>query len=123
MLIQWVFELLMPIIVILTLVTQVIIPALRGTSYFPSLRRRVVHGEAQAAAEELEQAEEHLRAARLHREAQRVRARVDREEDSEQIEQSVAGGVRGVRLRRDTQPRESESEIVKGESDASDAIR
>ena len=101
MLIQWAFELLMPLFVVVVLATQVIVPALRGTPYFPAWKRRAAHGEAQAAAEELEQEEERLRAARLHREAERVRKMVEMEEDGGQIDDSVAAGIRGVRLRRE----------------------
>lgn len=104
MLFQWAFELLMPLVVLVVLVTQVIVPALRGTPYFPALTRRVVHGEVQAAAEELEQAEERLRAQRLHREAERVRAEMAREEDGEQVDKTVVAGIRGVRLRREPKP-------------------
>ena len=79
MLVVWAFEVLVPWALVLLVITQVVLPLWKGTPLFPIFRRRHVHSEVKQAAEEVEQLEEQLRAARLRHEAEALRAAIKRE--------------------------------------------
>lgn len=111
MLIQWAWELLAPLAAFIFIGTQVLIPALRGTPYFPAFKRYRVHTATLSAAEQVEQAEEQLRAARLRREAERIRSEIEGEEQGIAADRSRASGIRGVVFRKGEETDESNLKV------------